>query len=79
MESEFADVRRPGFFTDLMGWYKRGRFPCGWGEVDQDGKIHLAEMESEGTDPIFRAINFPLLEPPIRVPQGRLILSDPGG
>ena len=30
------------FFTDLMGWYKRGRFPCGWGEVDQSEKSRLA-------------------------------------
>ena len=31
MESEYADICSPGFFTVLMGWYMKGRFPCGWG------------------------------------------------
>ena len=74
MESEYADLRKLGFFTGLMGWYMRGRFPCGWGEIDRDGKIRLAESESDGPDPITRALNFPLLEPPIRLPEGRLII-----
>jgi len=39
IESEYADLCSPGFFTGLMGWYMRGRFPCGWGEVDRDGAI----------------------------------------
>ena len=73
MESTFADVRSLGFFTDLMGWYMRGRFPCGWGEVNQEGRIRLAEMEYDGPDPITRALNFPVLEPQIRLPEGRLI------
>ena len=78
MEGEYADVRPPGFFTELMGWYVRGRFPCGWGEMDGDGRIRLVEMESECSpadpDPITRALNFPFLEPPIRLPEGRLII-----
>lgn len=78
MEGEYADVRQPSFFTDLMDWYIRGRFPCGWGKVNKDGQIRLAEMESEddpaGPDPITRTLYFPLLEPPIRLPEGRLII-----
>ncbi len=74
MENEFADLRKLGFFTYLMGWYMKGRFPCGWGEVDQEGKICLAKMEYDAPDPITRALNFPLLEPPIRLPEARLII-----
>jgi hypothetical protein len=78
MKSEYAEVRRPSFFTDLMGWYMRGRFPCGWGEGDRDGKIPLALTEPEsdpyGPDRLTRALNFPFLEPPIRLPEGRLII-----
>jgi hypothetical protein len=47
MESEYADVRSPGFSTDQAGWYMRGRFPCGWGAIDCDGEIHLVELEPE--------------------------------
>jgi hypothetical protein len=74
MESEYADISPTAFFTDLMGWYKRGRFPCGWGEVDRSGKICLAEAEYDGPDVITRSLNFPLLEPPIRLPEGKLII-----
>jgi hypothetical protein len=41
MELEYADVRPPGFSNGLMGWYLSGRFPCGWGERDKAGVIHL--------------------------------------
>jgi hypothetical protein len=72
------DVRGPGFFTDLMDWYKRVLFPCGWGKVDPDSMILLADMEPEGEadgpDPIIRALNFPLFEPPINLPRGNLII-----
>jgi hypothetical protein len=74
MESEFADIFPTAFFTDLMGWYKRGRFPCGWGELDRSGKIRLAEMENDGHDLLTRTLNFPLHEPPIRLPEGKLII-----
>jgi hypothetical protein len=78
MEGEYADVRPPSFFTCLMGWYMRGRFPCGWGEVDLDGGIRIAETEPEndpaGPDPMTRALSFPLLEPRIESPEGRLIV-----
>ncbi len=74
MESEYVDICPTAFFTDLMGWYTQGRFPCGYGEVDRDGKIRLAEMEDDGPDSITRALNFPLLEPPIRLPEGKLII-----
>jgi hypothetical protein len=74
MESEYADICPTSFFTDMMVWYKRGRFPCGWGDVDRSGKIHLAELEPDGPDLLFRALNFPLLEPPITLPEGKLIV-----
>ena len=77
MESEYADIRPPGFFTSLMDWYTGGRFPCGWGTVDTDGKVRLAEMEQDnlgGPDYLTRSLNFPLLEPPINLPEGRLVV-----
>ena len=74
MESEYADICPTAFFTDLMGWYKRGRFPCGWGGVDRSGKIRLAETEHDGPVLVTRALNFPLLEPPITLPKGKLII-----
>lgn len=43
-----------------------------------DGKVRLAEMKSEANpadpDPITRARSFSLLEPPIGLPEGRLII-----
>jgi hypothetical protein len=78
MEGEYGDVRPPGFFTGLMGWYMRGRFPCGWREADREGKLRPAETGPEcgpaDIDPIARALAFPLLEPPIRLPEGRLVI-----
>ncbi len=78
MECEYADVRHPSFFTDLIGWYIRGRFPCGWGKIDRDGRIQLAETVPEGDpagpDPMTRGLSFPVLELRIKLPQGRLII-----
>jgi hypothetical protein len=42
MESEYSDICPTAFFSDLIGWYKRGRFPCGWGEVNRSRTIRLA-------------------------------------
>ncbi len=30
METEYADVHPPGFFANLVYWYVKGHFPCGW-------------------------------------------------
>jgi len=30
METEYADVCAPGFYTNLASWYIKGHFPCGW-------------------------------------------------
>src|ERR1700722_8211369 len=30
MESEYADVHAPGFYTGMAYWYTVGHFPCGW-------------------------------------------------
>ena len=48
MELEFSDIREPGFFCGLMEWYFAGRFPCGWGEPDVDGKTVLLGPVDEG-------------------------------
>jgi hypothetical protein len=41
MELEYADVRQPGYFRGLMFWYLSGRIPCGWGDRDEGGALHL--------------------------------------
>jgi hypothetical protein len=30
MESEYSDLRTPGFYTELAAVYLKGHFPCGW-------------------------------------------------
>lgn len=47
MEREYADLQQPGFFNGLVGWYLSGRFPCGWGERDQAGRIRLHGPQDE--------------------------------
>jgi hypothetical protein len=38
IESEYADVCPPGFFTAHAHWYLNGHFPCGWkGEFPPKG------------------------------------------
>jgi hypothetical protein len=38
MESEYADLCPPGFFTANARWYLNGHFPCGWqGEFPPKG------------------------------------------
>ena len=80
MELEYSDIREPGYALGLTGWYLQGRFPCGWGGIDDRGKIFLAEMEPllDPNDPdyLMKAINWPVfsLSKPIHVPEGRLIL-----
>jgi hypothetical protein len=32
-------VARPGFFTDLLAWYERGRWPCDWSGDYPDGHV----------------------------------------
>jgi hypothetical protein len=39
MESEYADVCPPGFFTNIGYWYVNGHFPCGWWGVFPQGKL----------------------------------------
>jgi hypothetical protein len=39
MESEYADVCPPGFYTSLGQWYLNGHFPCGWWGVFPAGKL----------------------------------------
>ena len=39
MESEYADVCPPGFFTSLGYWYVNGHFPCGWWGAFPQGKF----------------------------------------
>jgi hypothetical protein len=52
MELEYSDVREPNFFCGLMELYYAGRFPCGWGEVDDAGKVRLlGPIEEDNYDP----------------------------
>jgi hypothetical protein len=38
VESEYADICPPGFFTANAQWYIKGHFPCGWkGEFPPKG------------------------------------------
>jgi hypothetical protein len=39
MESEYADVCPPGFYTNLGHWYLNGHFPCGWWGMFPAGKL----------------------------------------
>jgi hypothetical protein len=39
MESEYADVCPPGFFTSIAHWYANGHFPCGWWGAFPQGKL----------------------------------------
>jgi hypothetical protein len=39
MESEYADVCPPGFFTSISNWYINGHFPCGWWGIFPEGKL----------------------------------------
>jgi hypothetical protein len=39
MESEYADVCKPGFFTGIGYWYVKGHFPCGWSGAFPQGKL----------------------------------------
>jgi hypothetical protein len=39
MESEYADVCPPGFFTSLGPWYLNGHFPCGWWGMFPAGRL----------------------------------------
>jgi len=39
MESEYADIVKPGFFAALGYWYMVGHFPCGWEGEEGTGKL----------------------------------------
>lgn len=39
MESEYADLCPPGFFTSISQWYIDGHFPCGWWGAFPLGKL----------------------------------------
>jgi hypothetical protein len=52
MECEYSDVREPNFFCGLMELYLAGRFPCGWGEIDDEGNTRLlAPVEAINYEP----------------------------
>ena len=84
LELEYADVREPGFYCGLMGWYLAGRFPCGWGDRDAGGKIRLYEPTDEsGYNPdepdllklVLSYQETQLLNPKVSLPRGgRLIV-----
>jgi len=38
METEYADVVPPGFYTGHAYWYTKGHFPCGWQQGTPSGK-----------------------------------------
>jgi hypothetical protein len=48
VEIEYAEFKPPSYFSALMNWYLAGRFPCGWGEVDENGKICLLGPSEDG-------------------------------
>lgn len=39
LESEFADICRPGFYVSQAYWYMKGHFPCGWNGEFPKGKL----------------------------------------
>jgi hypothetical protein len=39
METEYADLCPPGFFTSISQWYINGHFPCGWWGAFPLGKL----------------------------------------
>ncbi len=36
-----AVLDRPGFFTDLLCYYRAGRWPCAWENSDRSGRVVL--------------------------------------
>jgi hypothetical protein len=36
-----AVLGRPGFFTELLGYYRTGRWPCAWENSDRNGRVVL--------------------------------------
>jgi hypothetical protein len=83
MELEYADLRGPGFFCGLIAWYLDGRYPCGWGEIDETGKLLLYgpidEGEYDANEPdwlkLVLANQERLYHPKVRLPAaGRLVV-----
>lgn len=81
MELEYADLRPPAFYAELMEWYLKGRFPCGWGARDARGRIRLAEVEADlgpnEPDYLYKAAMWPvhsLTAPDKELPPGKLII-----
>lgn len=81
MELEYADLRPPGFYQSLMSWYLRGRFPCGWGDIDENGRFRAASVEPDldPADPDYmaKAVFWPIyaLQAGDQVlPDGRLLI-----
>lgn len=78
MQHEHTDARPIGFYAELAEWYVRGRFPCGWGNRGSGGRLELArvgdDVPSDPGEVVGRALHYPFLEPPIRLPAGRLLV-----
>lgn len=39
LEAEYADLVKPGWFTNLAYWYAKGHFPCGWEGTHPQGRL----------------------------------------
>jgi hypothetical protein len=73
MESEYSDLIPPGFFAMIVEWYRQGRFPCGWGSRDENGRLRLVGPE-EPSFSLERALSFPVGASVLPIPEGRLIV-----
>lgn len=80
MELEYADIRPPDYFTGIIHWYRSGRFPCGWGGIDDQGRIKLvkipAHLDPADPDYFWKAVHWPIFSTTLKVqvPEGRLIV-----
>jgi len=39
LESEYAEILKPGFYASQAYWYMKGHFPCGWSDEFPGGKL----------------------------------------
>ncbi len=39
MEMEFAEIIPPALFSELITWYYKGHFPCGWEQGAREGRL----------------------------------------
>ena len=84
MESEYGDLKPPQFYRRLIDWYLAGRFPCGWGIINDRGRVQLLEPDPDPAEPdpaepdyLVKAALWPITaatRPLPALPDGRLVV-----